>query len=357
MSVTSAGGAKIDMRLKPGGVLCYIDPPFFDRNPRDRHRIVVLALDGVIPFDLGIPSRVFGAALDRDRQPRYEVVTCGLTAGPVRTTEDYSLFVEHGAEALESADTVIIPPAYPLVDRIAEGAEPAPELIAALERIPPRARKVAFCTGAYVLAAAGYLDGRTVTTHWNQAERLEQRFPALRVDADVLYIDDGDVLTSAGVAAAIDLCLHIIRTDHGSATANFAARACVVPPSRDGGQAQYIERPVPPASATGTGPARAWALERLHEPLTLHDLATRAGMSVRTFTRQFRSETGMSPGQWIIDQRIDLARHLLESTDLSIERVAERAGFGTATAMRQHLRASIGVSPKAYRRTFQGADV
>ena len=225
MSVTSAGGAKIDMRLKPGGVLCYIDPPFFDRNPRDRHRIVVLALDGVIPFDLGIPSRVFGAALDRDRQPRYEVVTCGLTAGPVRTTEDYSLFVEHGAEALESADTVIIPPAYPLVDRIAEGAEPAPELIAALERIPPRARKVAFCTGAYVLAAAGYLDGRTVTTHWNQAERLEQRFPALRVDADVLYIDDGDVLTSAGVAAAIDLCLHIIRTDHGSATANCAARA------------------------------------------------------------------------------------------------------------------------------------
>ncbi|GAA1967044.1 GlxA family transcriptional regulator [Catenulispora subtropica] len=335
---------------------CHVDLSALDPD-RVRHRVVVLALDGVIPFDLGIPNRVFGAALDADLQPLYEVVTCGLTAGPVRTTEDYALLVEHGAEALRTADTVVVPPAYPFVDEIAAGAPLPPELTAALALVPDGARKVALCTGAYVFAAAGLLDGRTVTTHWNQADRLEEQFPALSVDPNVLFIDDGDVLTSAGVAAAIDLCLHIIRTDHGSAVANFAARACVVPPSRAGGQAQYIERPVPEPSAAGTGPARAWALERLHEPLTLQDLAGRAGMSVRSFTRQFRTETGQSPGQWLTGQRVDLARHLLEATDLPIDRVAERAGFGTATSMRQHLRASVGVSPQAYRKTFQGVGV
>src|SRR4051812_22509189 len=194
---------------------CHADPPAADPD-RVRHRVVVLALDGVIPFDLGIPNRVFGAALDVGLQPLYEVATCGLTAGPVRTTQDYALLVEHGAEALRTADTVVLPPAYPFVDEIADGAALPPELVAALALIPDDARKVALCTGAYVFAAAGLLDGRTVTTHWNQAGRLEERFPALRVDPDVLFIDDGDVLTSAGVAAAIDLCLHIIRTDHGS---------------------------------------------------------------------------------------------------------------------------------------------
>jgi transcriptional regulator GlxA family with amidase domain len=316
---------------------------------------VVLALDGVIPFDLGIPARVFGAALDADFQPLYEVVTCGLEAGPVKTTDDYSLYVEHGVEALAGADTVIVPPAYPMVDEIAAGAPLPPALATALAGIGPEVRKVALCTGAYVFAAAGLLDGRTVTTHWNRADRMEEQFPELSVDPNVLFIDDGDILTSAGVAAAIDLCLHVIRTDHGSSVANFAARACVVPPSRDGGQAQYIERPVPAPAATGTGPARTWALERLHEPLTLQDMAGYAQMSIRTFTRQFRTETGQSPGQWLTRQRVDLARHLLEATDLPIDRVAERAGFGTATSMRQHLRASVGVSPQAYRRTFARA--
>lgn len=317
-----------------------------------RHRVVVLALDGVIPFDLGIPARLFGAAPGPDLEPLYDVVTCGVSAGPVTTSGDYSLYVEHGAEALAEADTVIVPPAYPIVDDLTDGAPLAPELAAALARIRPGTRKVALCTGAYVFAAAGLLEGRKVTTHWHQAERMEELFPTLSVDPNVLFIDDGDVLTSAGVAAAIDLCLHIIRTDHGSAVANAAARACVVPPSRDGGQAQYIERPVPTPAATGTGPARAWALERLHEPLTLQDLAEHARMSIRTFTRQFRTETGQSPGQWLTGQRVDLARHLLEATDLPIDRVAEQAGFGTATSMRQHLRASVGVSPQAYRRTF-----
>ena len=319
---------------------------------RPRHRVGVLALDGVIPFDLGIPARLFGAACDAEGQPLYEVVTCALEAGPVKTTEDYSLYVEHGVEALADADTVIVPPAYPMVDEIAQGAALPPALAAALAAVRPEVRKVALCTGAYVFAAAGFLDGRMVTTHWKQADRMEEQFPALSVDPSVLFIDDGDILTSAGVAAAIDLCLHLIRTDHGSSVANAAARACVVPPSRDGGQAQYIERPVPTPAATGTGPARAWALERLHEPLTLQDLADQARMSIRTFTRQFRTETGQSPGQWLTSQRVDLARHLLEATDLPIDRVAERAGFGTATSMRQHLRASVGVSPQAYRRTF-----
>ncbi|MEZ0109880.1 transcriptional regulator GlxA family with amidase domain [Catenulispora sp. EB89] len=320
-----------------------------------RHRVVVLALDGVIPFDLGIPARLFGAAPGPGMEPLYEVVTCGLTAGPVTTTEDYSLYVEHGAAALAEADTVIIPPAYPIVDELADGAPLPVELAEALGRIRPGTRKVALCTGAYVFAAAGLLDGRKVTTHWHQADRMEELFPTLSVDPNVLFIDDGDILTSAGVAAAIDLCLHIIRSDHGSSVANAAARACVVPPSRDGGQAQYIERPVPTPAATGTGPARAWALERLHEPLTLQDMAGQARMSIRTFTRQFRTETGQSPGQWLTVQRVDLARHLLEATDLPIDRVAEKAGFGTATSMRQHLRASVGVSPQAYRRTFARA--
>ncbi|MEY9854684.1 transcriptional regulator GlxA family with amidase domain [Catenulispora sp. GAS73] len=335
---------------------CRVAPDEPGAEPvRGRHRVVVLALDGVIPFDLGIPARLFGAAPGPDMEPLYDVVTCGLTAGPVTTTEDYSLYVEHGAEALAEADTVIIPPAYPIVDELADGAPLPPELAEALARIRPETRKVALCTGAYVFAAAGLLDGRRVTTHWHQADRMEGLFPTLSVDPNVLFIDDGDILTSAGVAAAIDLCLHIIRTDHGSSVANAAARACVVPPSRDGGQAQYIERPVPTPAATGTGPARAWALERLHEPLTLQDMAGQARMSIRTFTRQFRTETGQSPGQWLTVQRVDLARHLLEATDLPIDRVAEKAGFGTATSMRQHLRASVGVSPQAYRRTFARA--
>jgi len=187
--------------------------------------VVVLALDGVIPFDLGIPARLFGAAPGPDMEPLYEVVTCGITAGPVATTEDYSLYVAHGAEALATADTVIVPPAYPLDDELADGAPLPPELAAALARIRPGARKVALCTGAYVFAAAGMLDGRKVTTHWHQADRMEELFPTLAVDPNVLFIDDGDILTSAGVAAAIDLCLHIIRTDHGSSVANAVSSA------------------------------------------------------------------------------------------------------------------------------------
>lgn len=212
---------------------------------------------------------------------------------------------------------------------------------------------VSICTGGYVLAAAGYLDGRPATTHWCSAEHFQRLFPRVRVDAGVLFVDDGDVLTSAGVAAGIDLCLHIVRRDHGAAVANEVARRTVVPPHRDGGQAQYIERPLPEAGSATTTTARAWALRHLHEPLRLRDLAALESMSVRTFTRRFREEVGVSPGQWLTRQRVERARHLLESTDLPVDRIARDSGFGTPQSLRTHLQTVIGVTPTAYRRTFR----
>lgn len=323
---------------------------------RAMHRVVVLLLDGVVPFEAGIPARIFGAARGADGERLYEVATCGVTAGEVRTAVDFSIVVQHGGELLAAADTVVLPPAYSMLDLVGAGSPLPEEVTAALALIPASARKVAICTGAFVLAAAGFLDGRKVTTHWGESARLARLFPAVSVDEDVLYVHDDDVYTSAGVAAGIDLCLHLVRSDHGSRVANQVARACVVPPSRTGGQAQYIERPVPasPEGASGTAAVRAWALENLGRQLSLLELAGEAGMSVRTFTRQFRLETGISPGEWLTQQRVDFARHLLEATDLPVDRIAERAGFGTAASLRQHLRSRIGVSPGAYRRTFQG---
>ncbi|MYW68048.1 helix-turn-helix domain-containing protein [Streptomyces sp. SID8379] len=318
-----------------------------------RHRVVVLALDGIIPFELGIPQRIFGRARSAAGDPVYSVVTCGLEGpGPVRTDADYAILVEHGPEALGTADTVIVPSSYTLGPVYEEGRL-SPALAAALAHVRPGTRMVSICVGSYVLAAAGLLDGRPATTHWADAEHFQRTYPAVLVDPDVLFIDDGDILTSAGVAAGIDLCLHIVRRDHGTAVANDVARRTVVPPHRDGGQAQYIERPVPePQSATTTA-ARAWALARLHEPIQLRDMAEQESMSVRTFTRRFREETGISPGQWLTRQRVERARHLLESSSLSIDQVATDAGFGTAQSMRQHVQAALGVTPTTYRRTFR----
>lgn len=317
-----------------------------------KHRVVVLALTGLLPFELGIPHRIFGRAKDADGHPLYEIVTCSLRPGPVRTEADFDINVEHGPEILATADTVVIPASYELGPVYEEGRL-TEELAGALAHVRPGTRMVSICTGGYVLAAAGYLDGRPATTHWSSAEHFQRLFPSVKVDADVLFIDDGDVLTSAGVAAGIDLCLHIVRRDHGTAVANDVARRTVVPPHRDGGQAQYIHRPVPePQLATTTG-ARAWALSRLHEPIQLRDMADQESMSVRTFTRRFREEAGISPGQWLTRQRVERARHLLESTDLSVDQVARDAGFGTAQSMRQHLQAALGVPPTAYRRAFR----
>ena len=300
---------------------------------------------GVYPFELGIPKRVFGAAGDR-----YEVVTCTADGRPVRTNADFSITVEHGAEALRTADTVIIPP----FDS-SELSRAAPAAVAeALAFVAPGARIVSICTGAFVLAAAGLLDGRPATTHWAMAELFREWYPQVALDPDVLFIDEGDVLTSAGAASGIDVCLHLVRKDHGSEVANQVARRCVVPPWRDGGQAQYIERPVPDATANGTAAARQWALEHLDRPLTLADLAEHSHMSLRTFARRFTEEVGLSPGRWLIQQRLDRARHLLESTDLAVDEIAGRVGFAGGTSLREHLHAAIGVSPLAYRRTFRG---
>ncbi|MEU7722001.1 GlxA family transcriptional regulator [Streptomyces tibetensis] len=311
-----------------------------------RERVVVLALDGVYPFELGIPSRILGAA-----DGRYEVLTCSVDGRAVRTNADFGVTVEHGPEVLATADTVVIAPAAPghLADEVSG------DVLAALALIRPGTRIVSICTGAFVLAAAGLLDGRRATTHWQVADQFRRMFPRVDLDPDVLFVDDHPFLTSAGAASGVDICLHLVRKDHGSRLANSVARRCVVPPFRDGGQAQYIEQPVPEQGAASTAATRAWALERLDEPLTLADLSGHARMSQRTFARRFQGEVGLSPGRWLIQQRVVRARHLLESSDLTVDQIAGRVGFATGASLRQHLNAAIGVSPQAYRRTFQTA--
>ncbi|AEY93342.1 AraC-family transcriptional regulator [Streptomyces hygroscopicus subsp. jinggangensis 5008] len=316
------------------------------RGTPSPERVVVLALDGVYPFELGIPSRIFGAA-----DGHYEVFTCTVDGRPVRTNADFTVGVAHGPEILEAADTVVVASMAPA--HIPRGL-PA-EVAAALDRIRPDARIVSICTAAFVLAEAGLLDGRRATTHWQVADLFRRRYPRVDLDPDVLFVDDGRILTSAGAASGVDICLHIVRTDHGSELANAVARRCVVPPFRDGGQAQYIEQPVPESGAAGTAATRAWALERLDQPLTLADLAGHARMSLRTFARRFSDEVGLSPGRWLIQQRVARARHLLEASDLPVDRIATEVGFATGASLRQHLHAAIGVSPQVYRRTFQRA--
>ncbi|MFD7282344.1 GlxA family transcriptional regulator [Streptomyces sp. NPDC059862] len=311
---------------------------------RQTHRVAVLALDGVYPFELGIPARIFGAA-----DGRYEVLTCTVDGRPVRTNADFTVTVEHGPEALDTADTVVVAPIAPQ----SVSTDLPDEVAAALARIRPGTRIVSICTAAFVLAAAGLLDGRRATTHWQLADEFRRRYPHIDLDPDVLFVDDDPVLTSAGAASGIDVCLHVVRKDHGSRLANTVARRCVVPPFRDGGQAQYIERPVPESGAASTAATRAWALERLDEPLTLDDLAAHARMSRRTFARRFNDEVGLSPGRWLIQQRVARARHLLESSDLPVDTIAGQVGFATAASLRQHLHTAIGVSPQTYRRTFQ----
>jgi transcriptional regulator GlxA family with amidase domain len=319
-----------------------------------RHRVAVLARHGLLPIELGIAHRIMGLAKSPSGQPLYEVLTCTPSPGVVRTNADFTINVEHGPEVLAEADTVIVPAAHGSDETYASGVLP-PDLAAALARIRPGARVASICTGAFVLAAAGLLDGRRATTHWSASENFRRLFPRVRLDPDVLYTDEGDILTSAGVASGIDLCLHMVRSDFGSAVANTVARRTVVPPHREGGQAQFIERPVPDAGVQTTRNARAWALARLEQPLTLRELAERESMSVRTFTRRFREETGSSPQRWLIEQRVERARQLLEGTDLPVDRVAREAGFGTAASMRAHLAATLGVSPSTYRRTFRAA--
>lgn len=327
--------------------------PAMNGESARRHRVAVLALDGVVPFDLGVPSQILGAARGEDDRRLYEVRVCTPGRRSVRTSAGFAVVPEHGLEEIERADTVLVPGVAD-VPAVTAGVVDH-EVRTALTVAAHRSRLMSICTGAFVLAAAGLLDDRPATTHWFYADRFRRLFPEVDLDPDVLFVDDGDVLTSAGVGAGVDLCLHVVRRDHGSEVANRVARRCVVPPWRAGGQSQFIQRPVPPAGDSSTAPARTWALDRLDQQFDLPALAGQVRMSVRTFTRRFRDETGMSPGKWITQQRLERARHLLETTDLAVDQVAKHAGFGTGASLRQQLAAALGVAPTAYRNTFRAA--
>ncbi|MFF1710744.1 GlxA family transcriptional regulator [Streptomyces sp. NPDC058268] len=316
------------------------------------HRVAVLVRDGVLPMELGLVHQLFGNARSPAGGRLYELTTCALTPGMIRTDADFPVHAEHGPEAVAAADTVIIPASHEEDESLGPGA--LPPALADVLRSAAGARIASICTGAFALAAAGLLDGRRATTHWLSADLFARTFPAVTVDPDVLYVDEGAVLTSAGEAAGIDLCLHLIRRDHGAAVAADVARRNVVPPHREGGQAQYIRRPVAEPRLTSTGRAREWARTRLAEPLTLAEMAERESMSVRTFSRRFREETGLTPMQWLTQRRVDRARELLEETDHTVDRIAAEAGFGTGASLRQHFQAGVGVSPGAYRMTFRG---
>ena len=310
----------------------------------NKHRVMVLAVDGVLPMDLGIPTQIFNA---RPNTP-YELTVCGDTEEAVTTSSGFTLGLTAGLEALAKADTIIVP-----------GFEdfrrpPRPRVRAAL-KLAGRAgiRIASICTGAFAVASAGLLDGRTVTTHWAKADDLEELYPRLRVDRNVLYIDNDTILTSAGVTAGIDLCLHIVRKDLGAAIANSVARDIVAAPHRDGGQAQYLTRTLPAPRDTTLADTRAWALRGLEEDLTIPELAHHASVSARTLTRLWREETGVSPHQWLLTARVNRARELLETTDLQIEQIAIRSGLGSGANMRARFRDTVGITPTAYRRTFQ----
>jgi len=317
------------------------------------HRVAVLLLPPVVGFDATIAPLLFGEAADDDGRPLYDVVVCGLDTEPVATTNGYGMVPAAGPEALATADTVVVPGTrFPSVR---DDGVLTPAARAAVDSIRPGTRVVSICTGAFVLAAAGRLDGRRATTHWKFAPDLRARYPKVDVDENVLFVDDGDVLTSAGLAAGIDLCLHVIRSDHGAQVANAVARHCVVPPWREGGQAQFVDRHLPVADDASTAATRAWASEHLDQDLTVERLAKHAHMSPRTFNRRFRDETGQAPGAWIRHRRVDRARELLESGDLSIDEVARLAGLGTGGNLRHQLRRGLGMSPSSYRKVFQGA--
>ncbi len=312
------------------------------------HRVAVLALPSVVPFDLAVPVQVFAYPLQEDGTPHYSVVVCGIRRGSVSTTRGFAIAVAHGLEALRRAQTIVIP-------GIDETERPVPRVVLdALREAHARgARLVSICTGAFVLAASGLLDNRRATTHWIDAPAMIRRFPRVHVDPDVLYVEEPRLLSSAGVAAGIDLCLHLIRADLGAVAANAAARRMVVSPHRSGGQAQFIPQPIAAPNGQSLEATRAFALRNLHTPLTVARLATHAGLSLRTFARRFREESGTSPLQWLIRQRVLAAQQMLERTTDGVEVIASKSGFGSPVTLRFHFREELGVSPLQYRRTFR----
>ncbi|MEU4399418.1 helix-turn-helix domain-containing protein [Micromonospora orduensis] len=310
--------------------------------------IALAATDGMLHFELAMACEVFVRDPSGLADPWYDLAVCG--PAPVRVGR-FLMEPDHGLDQLANADTVIVP-AIEDID-----ADVPPELIDAVRAAHAAgARMVSLCTGAFVLAAAGVLDGLRATTHWAHTEALAARYPEVRVDPDVLYVDNGTVLASAGKAAAIDLCLHLIRRDHGSTVANAVARRLVVPPHRAGGQAQYVTMPVPARDDHPLAELLPWVMQRLDRPLTVEDLARQANMSSRNLARHFRSATGTTPLQWLSTQRIRHAQELLENTDDSVDVIAQAAGMGTATTLRRHFHRTVGVPPDAYRRTFRSTE-
>jgi transcriptional regulator GlxA family with amidase domain len=325
------------------------------RRHSERHQVVALCLPGTVAFDLTAPAQAFGSAAAPDGSPHYKFSTCSLDGGPVRSTSGFEIGVEAGLGALRRADTVVVPGYFAVF-------EPPPAAATAALRAAARrgARVLSVCTGAYALAHAGLLDGRGAATHWAWAADLAARFPAVAVDPEVLFVDEGEVLTSAGLSAGIDLSLHVIRSDHGAACADRVARHMVAAPHREGGQAQFIRAPELPAAAPPAGslePTRGWALERLAEPLEVEAMARHANVSPRTFARRFRAETGTTPLQWLLARRVLAAQRLLEESELPVEEVATRSGFGDAASLRAHFRRATSTTPSAYRRTFQSSAV
>jgi transcriptional regulator GlxA family with amidase domain len=311
------------------------------------HRVAALCLDGLVAFDLTAPAQVFTVAAAADGTPLYEFVSCSPGGEEVRTTTGFGLRPSAGLEALDIAETVVVPGYFAIFS-----PPPAPAL-AALEAAAARgARVLSVCTGAFALAHAGLLDGRRATTHWQWADELAARFPAVAVDAAALYVDEGEVMTSAGLSAGIDLCLHVVREDFGAAAGERVARHLVAAPHREGGQAQFVARPEAGGDDGSLEPTRRWAAERLQEPLDVAMMSRHAGVSPRTFARRFREETGTTPHQWLLGRRVLEARRLLEESAEPVERIAWRCGFGSAASLRDHFRRATATTPTAYRRAF-----
>ncbi|MFB7906011.1 GlxA family transcriptional regulator [Kitasatospora sp. NPDC056076] len=309
------------------------------------HRVAVIAVPPATTFDLSIPELVLGETTV-DGRPGYRVRVCTARPGPIATGSSLEVTVPHGLEAVEDADTVI-------VTGTAARDDVDPGVLAALRRASAAGKRVAsICTGAFVLARAGLLDGRNATTYWAKSQEFTARYPEVRLRPDVLYVEDGKVLTSAGLSAGIDLCLHLVRSDYGAATANAVARLVVAAPVRPGGQAQFIATPLPPETGTSLAATRAWALDHLHETLTRTDLAAHARVSVRTLARRFHDETGLSPLQWLLHQRVIRAQELLETTELPMDQVARLSGLATTDSLRHHLTRRTGLTPSAYRAGF-----
>ncbi|GAB2727208.1 helix-turn-helix domain-containing protein [Kitasatospora kifunensis] len=315
------------------------------RTVPDMGTVALAVTDGMLHLELALACEVFGPAPAAVTGPWYDLALCGPHA--VRVGR-FRLEPDHGLDRLARADTVIVP-GWADVDR-----DPPGDLVDAVRAAHQAGARVAsLCTGAFVLAAAGLLDGKRATTHWAHTRALAARYPQVTVDPDVLYVDNGRVLTSAGKAAAMDLCLHLVRLDHGSAIANTVARRLVVPPHRDGGQAQFVTTPVPAPDNHPLAELLPWAIQRLDRPLTVEDLARQANMSSRNLGRHFRAVTGTTPLQWLLTQRIRHAQELLETTADGIDTIAAATGMGTATTLRRHFNRTVGVPPDTYRRTFR----